>query len=56
MVVKNKSISLPWELNTIFMQIVREKNYIALTSNMVIWSRVCKLELTGSKKKKTEKE
>ena len=56
MVVKNKSISLPWELNTIFMQIFREKNYIALTSNMVIRSRVCKLELTGSKKKKTEKE
>ena len=40
--VKNKSISLLWEQNSIFTWILREKNSIVLAPNMAAWSRGCK--------------
>ena len=42
LVVKNKIISLLWELNSIFKYILREKNYSLLTLNMAALSRGCK--------------
>ena len=45
LVVKNKSISLLWELNSIFMSILREKIFIVSTLNMVALSRGCKPRL-----------
>ena len=39
--VKNKSIFLLWELNSIFMLILREK-FDCITSNMAALSRGCK--------------
>ena len=40
--VKNKSVSFRWELNSIFMQILRKKKCIVLTTNMAVLLRGCK--------------
>ena len=39
LVVKNKSISLLWEVNSIFMKILRKSNFIVLTPNISTSSR-----------------
>ena len=43
--VKNKSISLLWEINSIFMKILRKKS-IVWTTNMAALSRGSKLRIS----------
>ena len=50
LVVNNKSISLLCEVNSIFMKILNELNFIVLTPNIAALSRGCKPRIPSTDK------